>query len=1305
MLQAQAHISAAGVDAENDGQPNITATGDGADENGIEFLTPIMPGQNYQIRVTVSDASYLNAWIDFDNSGTLDVGERIFSNEHFTSAGTFTFTRSAPTGTLPTTLHSRFRLTKTDTQSGDLPTGEAYSGEVEDYALMSLGDFVWKDNGAGGGTPNNGIKDGGEVGISGVELRLLDNSGNAILDGTGNPIKTTTDSNGQYRFTGLMPGTYRVRILNTEFASGKPLYDYYSTTDQAGFNTPDNNLNENADENGIDNADPTTNATNGITTGLITLSLGSEPVGGADGDNDSNSNMTVDFGFLQYDYGDDPNSYSTTLASTGARHILDGSTYLGEDVDAETDGLPGTIATSDDADANDDEDGIVFKTSIQPGQSYEIEVTASMNGYLNAWIDFNGDGDFADAGEQIRSDADGALSLTAGKQTLTFTAPGLITDPPFASTLYSRFRFTKTTGQGNSSTGTAPNGEVEDYALMSLGNVIWYDKNNNGIMDGAEAGIGNIKVDLYNETSPGNYSYFGTTTTDSTVGNEGRYLFTGLPPGNYKVTIPASEFGAGKSLNGYFSTTDTTTGGADPENSNNENTDENGGDDPAPATNGITTKPVTLALGSEPDTAADGNDTNSNMTVDFGFYTEVNLGNLVWHDINNDGIKDAGENGIVGVELELFRAGDDPTIATPVATQPTGVGGLYNFDHLAPGAYFVYIASPPTNYPASSSITVNTDNQTNNDDNGIQNPVSGIIVGSPVISPVIILTSTIEPDAATDTDGTNGDLTIDFGFYHPLSLGNFVWDDTDGDGIQDAGEPGIENAIVSLFKGDGTTPATDSDGNLVASKTTDANGNYLFTNLPPGDYVVKVSASGYIHTKGKNGVNNPSDPDDNDDADSNGYDDLLTVPIDIQSRPVTLLSESETSDGDADPNTNPSVDFGFYKVPSLGNFVWHDVNMDGVQDDTGEAGIPNVTVRLYDALTDTVVDTQITDANGSYTFNMTTYPPGDYYLIFTNPDLTYTFTSRDSGGDDTKDSDADPSTGKTIAFTVESGKDYPTWDAGMYHFDMGDLPEDATHTYGTTVASNPPNGGARHTLDTVTYLGANVDSDTEGWTSVNADGDDTNSSDDENGVTFKSAIQPDSAYQIDVVASTAGVLNAWIDFNGDGDFDDTGEKIASDYVLNNGANTLNLNAPSSSDPFATTLYSRFRFTKTAGQGGENPDGIAYSGEVEDYALMSIGNIVWDDGGAGTGGIPNNGIKDGTELGISGVKVDLYVETATPGIFALYGTTATDSTGHYLFTGLNPGNYKVQIPSSEFSTGKSLYHYVSTTDKGGNRNTG
>lgn len=114
------------------------------------------------------------------------------------------------------------------------------------------------------------------------------------------------------------------------------------------------------------------------------------------------------------------------------------------------------------------------------------------------------------------------------------------------------------------------------------------------------------------------------------------------------------------------------------------------------------------------------------------------------------------------------------------------------------------------------------------------------------------------------------------------------------------------------------------------------------------------------------------------------------------------------------------------------DFVWEDLNMDGIQDTEGpaatESGFPGVMVSLY-RCDGTLVGTDITGPTGNASFNSLT--EGYYYIQFFAPD-GYAFSPKDQGSDDQLDSDADPSTGKTECFYLAPGESTKAWDAGLF---------------------------------------------------------------------------------------------------------------------------------------------------------------------------------------------------------------------------------------------------------------------------------
>nr|NQU92919.1 PKD domain-containing protein [Bacteroidota bacterium] len=177
-----------------------------------------------------------------------------------------------------------------------------------------------------------------------------------------------------------------------------------------------------------------------------------------------------------FDYGDAPDPpYPTLKINNGPLHTIDENIYLGSTIDADLNGQQDANALGDDNDGNDDDDGVVFNSVLIPGNTISVSVTASVGGYLNAWFDFNTDGDWDDNQEQIFIDE----PLLAGNNNLSFQIPAWAS----LDTTFTRFRFCTVTGPGY--VGLASDGEVEDYEVVVVDNnltdiAIWNFNENQG---------------------------------------------------------------------------------------------------------------------------------------------------------------------------------------------------------------------------------------------------------------------------------------------------------------------------------------------------------------------------------------------------------------------------------------------------------------------------------------------------------------------------------------------------------------------------------------------------------------------------------------------------------------------------------------------------------------------------------------------------------------------------------------------------------------------------------------------------------
>jgi len=166
------------------------------------------------------------------------------------------------------------------------------------------------------------------------------------------------------------------------------------------------------------------------------------------------------------DWGDAPLNYHTRLVDNGARHRIEAGWSLGALVDAETNGLPSPDASLDDSSGVDDEDGITFTTALVRGAVASVQVKVNVptdqQGFINAWIDFNADGDFSDAPLGEHFIVDQAVAGTGGEQTFSFNVP--VPASAACGNTFARFRLSNISGipyDGNGGTG-----EVEDYLVV-----------------------------------------------------------------------------------------------------------------------------------------------------------------------------------------------------------------------------------------------------------------------------------------------------------------------------------------------------------------------------------------------------------------------------------------------------------------------------------------------------------------------------------------------------------------------------------------------------------------------------------------------------------------------------------------------------------------------------------------------------------------------------------------------------------------------------------------------------------------------
>jgi hypothetical protein len=619
--------------------------------------------------------------------------------------------------------------------------------------------------------------------------------------------------------------------------------------------------------------------------------------------------------------------------------------------------------------------------------------------------------------------------------------------------------------------------------------------------------------------------------------------------------------------------------------------------------------------------AANGELTIANLSVTANATAAVlQLGNKVWNDINNNGIRD-GEPGIGGVTVYLYKDdnNDDIADAAYIATQTTDANGTYNFLNLDPGNYIVGVVIP-AGFSSSAINGGDPDNDINNDDNG------DVVSGAEIRGHAITLDEGMEP-------GGNINNTYDFGFFefNPslLSLGNMVFVDISGNGKYDPslGEWGFNGATVRIYADNNDDGIADSAA--LATQTTNGGGFYNFTNLAPGKYFVQIEDVPYWMYKS---VLNGGDPDNDIDNDNNGLTQNTASAI-IKGGTITL-----SLGGEPQTNHNPGYDFGIFKTNGLGDYVFLDADADGVQD-AGEGGIAGVTVNLRNT-SGNLLASATTDATGYYYFyDPSQYGTYNYNIEFITP-AGYAGSPSNMGADDNKDSD--PVNGTITNVSVPDGVWNYSFDAGFYPLmAVGNRVFHDVNNNGTQAAAGEPGIAA---ITVYLYKDNNNDNVADGTsiatTTTNATGN----------YLFSNlapgnyivGIMPPASYYSSTI--NAGDPDGNIDQDNNGMTIDTTTREIKGYAI-----TLS--------PFA-------EFDGTNSNTNTN---ITY-----DFALITgtirLGDYVWND-------INKNGIQDAGEPGIANQWVVLKSADKSGEITKM----KTDANGYYLFENMAPGNYYMKFP--------------------------
>ncbi len=820
-----------------------------------------------------------------------------------------------------------------------LMVGVAFAGK------STVGDYVWYDKDA------DGIQDAGEVGINGVVVNIYKDGKttpkNGLLTAADFMSTTTTTVNpdpplnlGWYDFKVDGGETYWVEIPASNFGAGKPLENYVHTSENTIDSNPTNQINpggvslqfdyNNADF-GFAKAAIEVVKTAGAAADGATLYLKS-PGGNVvytykvtnKGDTYLSNIPVRDDKGTPGNTADDitvctitgplaPNgtqTCTTTLNITADTTNI--ATVTGDATDSTGTKLPQyydlvtgnpkflSVSDTDNAVVDIVNPSIDIQKTVYLGHNSGVscataveEVTGVIGAQVTYCFKVTNTGD---THLQV-SVTDPNLNIPPNAVTPT---PGLLA-PSAVATYYYQTTITKdllntATATGNPTTAAGVDmpgiSDVTDtdtaqvkYIRATIGDYVWYDTDADAYQDVNEPGLGNVTLALYKETTPGSNSYtlLRSTTTDS----DGGYIFTDLEPAKYYVDVTDA--------NGILTTFIHTTG---PQSQI----------DPTPS--------ITVASG---DVYRD---------ADFGYVRQPGgnavIGDFVWYDGDGDGIQDPGEPGIPGIQVCAT-----PTAGAPICAT-TDANGKYLIT-VPPGTYTV----APTNPPAGYTVTT---------------PTSQTVT-------VVAGQQYLDADFGYDSNTALG------------TIGNQVWHDTTKNGTFAAGEPGIPGVSVGLIRDTNNNGTWDTGEPIIATTTTDTNGQYQFNGVPAGNYLVRISDT------------------------QNALDDY---------EPTTVIGGTADNTNKAIPyriqnfpagGNNQTADFGYVlrSVPNagvIGNQVWYEIDVDGIYEPgEGEVGIAGVTMELLNSAGTTVLQTTTTGASGDYVF--TSLAAGTYRVrVATNASNT-----------------------------------------------------------------------------------------------------------------------------------------------------------------------------------------------------------------------------------------------------------------------------------------------------------------------------
>ncbi len=776
------------------------------------------------LNISSVDLLLITNWKGIDSDSDGDIDRVVVPNEgewRVNRDGLLSFTPSNSCLSSPTRLRYRVK-----DRAGNLSNKAVVKINYPQLMRASIGNFVWLDEN------RDGYQNSNELGLKGIEVQLL-NKGKELI------ASTTTDASGKYLFKEVAPAEYYVKFI---IPNG-----YSVTLKRVGEDREkDSDINANGESSlftlteGVDDRS--------IDLGLYPtlVNLGDRVFldinsNGIQDEEDSEGVSGVKVKLFDENHEAIAQTVTNSLGQYTFRNLSPGNYYVVFDVPKNYKVSPQNQGSneSDDSDTNSQgKTEIITLIAGQDNKSIDMGLYhKSIKVGDKVFYDVNRNGiqdpDEIGVGE-VKVKLYRAKNNELIAETKTSASGIYLFDQLLADEYY--IVFTKPVGYTITKANQGFNdkidsdvdssGRTENFTLVdgmqdsSIDMGIYQDPVSYGgrvFLDTNHNGLQDMGEKGVRDINVTIYSANSSFSKSMLTDENGYYLFTHLAAGEYFSQFRDIPYG-------YLITE---------ANVNNNAYDVNDSD-AFLEDEKIVTSVALLTPG------------KNDLSWDLGIYKTVCLpgksviGNLVFEDFNKNGIQDIGERGVAAVKVTLYNNDTDEKVADTL----TDENGLYEFAHIDPEYNYYIQFTVPNGY---------------------------------VVSPKDQESDTIDSDAdasgkteviVVEADQINS--TVDMGIYREGSIigGRAFFDEHNGisNGIQDIGEVGVNDIKVTLYSAGGVE---------LNSTRTNVSGEYHFTNIPKGRYIIEFSELpiGYIFTSAKQGSNDEKDSD----VKINGRTDIIFV--------------------------------------------------------------------------------------------------------------------------------------------------------------------------------------------------------------------------------------------------------------------------------------------------------------------------------------------------------------------------------------------------------------------------------------------